>query len=686
MSNTIFSLAHEAAFVAYAGFAALVAFRGSRTWLGWLLFIAMATTAFWAQAAVAVAYHFAPIWLDPVSNGMRDAAWLGLCLGLMYPRAGHSLLWRGLLALAAILIAFQIGLSVSQSDAGIFAGVHIDAGLMRLATTLVGLLLLENIFRNSSRAEFWTLKHLFIGLLCTMTFQLLARVPEFLTHSQDPNMVVARPLVFLLALPLFVVSAVRLPNLQVRVHSSRSFVFYSATLIASGIMLQGVAIAAWYVRDYGGSNGTVLAVILLFAGAVAIAVALVSGTLRSRLRQFINENFFNLKYDYRVEWEKVIRSLSLNPEQGSAERVLRALCELLDSPGGALWIHRASWRQFLPAAKLGFSSDFVPIPETDPRLELFRDDKKAFLVLAETSEDDPVAALWRKDYASSWIVVPLRYRSTIVGLIVLAKPRASRKLGWEDESLIRLVGLQLGAYLVQEETAQSLADARQLQEFNKRFAFVVHDIKNTIGQLSLLVRNAAQFGHEQEFRDDMVVTLGNAVERLQELLKSLTQVGSQNVPAARTREAIDLITFLKEFTKEKTSLGQVVKLDTKYQMLALELADIASLRRVLEHVVSNAAEASGPAGPVEIVVSDLSDSVEIKVADHGPGMTEKFINEELFRPMRTTKDGGFGVGAFQARELMRDLGGDISVSSKIGEGTIVTLSLPRPEQWGIRTE
>jgi putative PEP-CTERM system histidine kinase len=410
---------------------------------------------------------------------------------------------------------------------------------------------------------------------------------------------------------------------------------------------------------------------------MAVAVALTSGSVRSRIRRFINENFFSLKYDYRLEWEKVIRSLSLNPEQASAERVLRTLCDLLDSHGGALWVHRASWRQFLPAAKLGFSADFVPIPEEDPRLEPFRSDDKAFIDLADAGDGSPAAALWRKDFASSWLVVPLRYRSMVVGLVVLAKTRAPKKLDWEDESLIRLVGLQLGAYLVQEETAQSLADARQLEEFNKRFAFIVHDIKNTIGQLSLLVQNAAQFGHEQEFRDDMVITLRNAVERLQQLLNSLTSVGNENVPGLRPVEVIDLVRFIKEFTKEKGNLGQAVILNTDYQSLDLKLMDVSSLRRVLEHVVTNAAEASRTGEHVEISVTADAKSAQIKVTDHGAGMTEKFINEELFRPMRTTKDGGFGIGAYQARELMRDLGGDILVSSKVGEGTSVTLSLPR---------
>ena len=684
MTPIAFTLAHEATFVAFGAFSLLVAVRGARSWLGALLFAAALATAVWAQTRVAILYGIAPVWLDPIANGLRDAAWLGLCLGLMYRRGGYTTLWRTLLIVTVALVVVQLTLDLSRFDAGVVAGIHVDGSLIRVAGTILGLVIVENIFRNASTAEFWSLKHLLIGLLCILAFQLVSRVPEFLTHSSDSNMTIASPLVYLLALPLFVVSSVRFPNLQLRVHSSRAFVFHTTTLIGAGVMLQGVAVAAWYVREYGGTNGTVLAVILLFGGAVAIAVALVSGGVRSRIRKFINENFFSLKYDYRLEWEKVIRALSLNPEQGTAERVLRTLCELLDSPGGALWIYRASWDQFLPAAKLGFTSAFVPIPETDPRINPFRDEDIAFLDLTDASRE-PAAKDWRHDFESAWIVVPLRYRSAIVGLAVLMKTRAPKKLDWEDESFVRLVALQLGGYIVQEETAHSLADARQLEEFNRRFAFVVHDIKNTIGQLSLLVRNAAQFGHEQEFRDDMAATLGNAVERLQQLLKSLTVVGAERVPGGRPLEAIELVGFLRQFTKEKTNLGQVVELTSNCQTLDLALVGVEDLRRVLEHVVSNAAEASGTGKPVEICVTAGAEFVEIKVTDHGSGMTEKFINEELFRPMRSTKDGGFGLGAYQARQLMRDLGGDILVASKVGVGTSVSLSLPRNQEKGIRS-
>src|SRR5437868_15313957 len=138
----------------------------------------------------------------------------------------------------------------------------------------------------------------------------------------------------------------------------------------------------------------------------------------------------------------------------------------------------------------------------------------------------------------------MRQRSTVAGFAILNQPRATKPLDWEDQSLLRLVAMQLAAYLVQEETAQSLADARQLEDFNKRFAFVVHDIKNTIGQLRLLVSNITKFGDVKEFRDDMVITLGNSVERLEGMLKSLTVVGGQRPTAGEVHQVIDLIEFI----------------------------------------------------------------------------------------------------------------------------------------------
>ncbi len=677
MTTPLLVWGHEVAFVAYAVFALIVAVRSSRTLLAALFLTFMLATAAWAQSFVAVYLGYAPVWLEGVMSTARDAVWLGIALALMQRHAKDTNYFRALTAVAALLVGLQVVLGMDDLMVGAFAGVQIDVTLVRVAMTILGFIVVENVMRNASRGELWALKHWAIGFSAVLAFQLLYRVPEFLTHRPDLSLAVANPIVYIVALPFFVVSSTRLPQLKVRVHSSRTFIFHSTTLIAVGIMLQGIALASWYVRTYGGSNGTALAVIVAFSGVAAIAAILVSSGARSRFRRFINENFFSLKYDYRVEWEKAIRELAASPGQDTPERVLRILCDLMDTSGGAIWLYRESWRQFIPVAKRGDTAVISPVPENDPRVEALRSRDEAFASFEEGAGDGGnLFSPWRRFVDNAWIVVPMRYRSAVAGFAILNRPRAPRTLDWEDQSLLRLVAMQLAAYLVQEETAQSLADARQLEDFNKRFAFVVHDIKNTIGQLRLLVSNITKFGDEKEFRDDMVITLGNSVERLEGMLKSLTVVGERRPVNGADYQVIDLTNFLEKFTKEKCSLGHTIVLNANLSNTSLVRTDFDILHRVLEHVVSNALEASAAGVAVTIDVSAGTGTLQIAVSDQGSGMTQQFISEELFRPLKTTKLGGFGIGSYQVRELMRDLDGDVTVESAVGQGTRVTLSMP----------
>ncbi|MBA2588382.1 MAG: PEP-CTERM system histidine kinase PrsK [Alphaproteobacteria bacterium] len=662
--------------IVYAVFSGMVASRGSRSRVSFFFLGATAATAVCAQLFVFTAYDLLPDdLLFNLAGVLRDSAWLVFSLTLMYPQMGQRNYWRAAAVAAAMLTVLQLFLYSTSLTFGNLAGVSIDITLVRVITTILSFVLIENVLRNAPRADFWALKHWAIGLSAMLVFQLIVRIPEFLTHTYNSSLVLADPLVTLIVLPLFVICSARLPQLQLRIHSSRTFVFHTATLIAVGVLLQGTAFAAWYVRSYGGTNGTALALTVAFGGIVGVVAALVSGAVRSRIRLMINKNFFNLKYDYRVEWERAIRGLTASPEKSAAERALRVLCNLLDTSGGAIWLYQESWRQFKLSGKLGASVSMPSLSEGDDRIELLREDDRPFVEFSGEENDKPLLA-FKSFVDDGWVVLPLRYRSTLVGFVVLNRPRVSRTLDWEDESLVRILAMQATAHLVQEETAQSLADARQLEDFNKRFAFVVHDIKNTIGQLSLLVRNIAQFGDQKEFRDDMVITLSNSVERLEAMLKGLTVVGTNNPAPGARFHVVDLNELFADFVAKKTDLGYLIALQMPTTPSPVN-TDSVALSRVLEHVVSNAFEASEPGAPVEIDLSVAGALFKIVVTDRGAGMTQQFIDEELFRPLRSTKRGGFGVGGYQIRELMRDLGGDVSVESVVGSGTRVILSLPR---------
>ncbi len=352
---------------------------------------------------------------------------------------------------------------------------------------------------------------------------------------------------------------------------------------------------------------------------------------------------------------------------------LRTLAELVDSPGGALWVWRDRWNRFMPVAHWCMDRELIPIAAGDPCLQPFSDENCSFLDLTALT-GQPSSSVWRERFPGGWLVVPLRYRSRLAGFALINRSRSERPLHWEDRSLISLVALQLAAYVVQQETAQALADARQLEQFNKRFAFILHDTKNAVGQLALLARNAEQFGHDEEFRKDMVATLKNSVEKLQALLASLTG-SAPAAPISATGGKVDISKLAATFVEDKRRLGLNLQADVTGPAF-VRLVDPNAFLGVLEHVVSNALEASPPNRPVMIRTGNTAGSVSLTIEDKGPGMSEQFIADELFRPLKSKKKAGFGIGTYQAREIMHDLGGDIGVRSKPGEGTAVFLMLP----------
>jgi signal transduction histidine kinase len=109
------------------------------------------------------------------------------------------------------------------------------------------------------------------------------------------------------------------------------------------------------------------------------------------------------------------------------------------------------------------------------------------------------------------------------------------------------------------------------------------------------------------------------------------------------------------------------------------LAAAEPLEQALRHLVQNALDASPPGVPVLLEVRSSGIRGEIAVVDAGEGMSPQFLRQDLFRPFVSTKENGFGVGACEARELIRGMGGRLEVESCEGVGSRFTISLPLAE-------
>ena len=274
----------------------------------------------------------------------------------------------------------------------------------------------------------------------------------------------------------------------------------------------------------------------------------------------------------------------------------------------------------------------------------------------------------------AWTGIPLIHDDRLVGLVLLASPDYRRPLDWEDFDLLRTAGGQAASTLAEAQGQEALAHAQRFEEFNRRFAFILHDVKNLVSQLSLLSRNAERHADNPDFRADMVATLKSSVGKMNELLARLSpqaQAQVQRIEPQELRPILSAAIAAKRRDHEIKLLGDAG---------LLVRADADALEQAVGHLLHNAVDASPSDQPITVRISTAGKDVVIAITDKGCGMDGEFIRNRLFQPFASTKEGGFGIGAFEARSLIHAMNGRIAVDSRPGRGTTFTIHLPAAER------
>jgi putative PEP-CTERM system histidine kinase len=277
---------------------------------------------------------------------------------------------------------------------------------------------------------------------------------------------------------------------------------------------------------------------------------------------------------------------------------------------------------------------------------------------------------WPFASCKAWLAVPLSHGREIVGFVVLDRSAHVVKPDWEAFDLLRAAGRQAASYLAEERSTKVLRDSELLTEYSKRFAFVVHDIKNLASQLNLIVSNAARHIGDPEFQRDMLRTVEDSVARMNNLLSQLKADAAPRPPRLLNPNLV-----VSAVTAEFADAPIPVVTHNESEACAVAI-DPERLRSALIHLVENAMDVSCPGDRVVISSHRFGAQVLIDVTDSGSGMDDAFIRDELFLPFRSTKSGGYGIGAFQTRELIRMAGGDLEVISQKGFGTTMRVILP----------
>jgi putative PEP-CTERM system histidine kinase len=648
-----------------------------------LLLAATVATAVWAAAGMGVALWESPAtWLvSHTADALRYATWFLFTYRLLRGEGtgrapGIALKPLPFWAVALVVVALAASLAIS---AGLpvmeILGAErqrVEFGL-RLGLAVFGLTLVEQLIRRADPEALWAIKPLCVALGGIFAFDLFLYADAMLFGRVEIDIWAARGVASAIVVPLIAIATARNTGWTVNLHLSRGVVVQSTTLLISGVFVLAVAGAGYFIRYFGGDWGRALQIELLFAALLFGVVVAWSGRFRSKLRVFVSKHFFSYRYDYRAEWLRFTRALSTEgTAQGIRERAIMALANLVESPSGMLWLKEE--RGYQPAARWNLPAVEAAEPERGP-LASFMERTGWIVDLRQASAEPAQYAgfsrpAWLDAIPDAWLLVPLSSGEDLLGFVLLTTPRASIEVDWEVRDLLNTASRQAASYLGQLRATEALLEARKFDAFNRMSAFVVHDLKNLVAQLSLMLRNAERHENNPEFRRDMLATVDNVVGRMNKLMLQL-RIGTTPIESPRP---VELGPVVRRVCAAKTSQAAPMELSLASGVVAVGHED--RLEHVIAHLVQNALDATDAGGRVSVRLGRDERYAVVEVVDTGVGMSPEFVRQRLFKPFETTKKQGMGIGVYESSQYVVGLGGQLLFDSTPGIGTRVSVLLP----------
>jgi putative PEP-CTERM system histidine kinase len=549
--------------------------------------------------------------------------------------------------------------------------------LIELLVSIGALMLLHNLYAGAAAALRPVLRWTGIALAGIFAYDLNLNALAYLA-GEVPALLGDLRGVFAGAMAALFALGTNAAGPRVQFSPSRAVTFRTLSLLLIGGYLAAMALVTKSLALIGGDMARASQGVFVAAAIVVAAIAWPSQRLRSWLRVSATKHLFQHRYDYREEWLRFTRTIGRSGTGNASleERAVKALADITESPAGLLLMPNEE-AQLELTARWNWPIIAVPAAAGDYALSGLLEQHNLIVAFDEVRRgvdhkgEQAHMPAWLIEAEDAWALVPLIHFDRLVGAIVLARPRNPRQLDWEDFDLLRVAGQQLASYLAEQAGQQALMDASRFDEFNRRMAFVMHDIKNLVSQLSLLAANAEKHSDNPAFRADMLVTLRNSADKLSALLARLGRYGSGQVAELAP---IELVALARDIAERFKGVHPVTL--TRDAPVSV-MGNREALEQALLHLVQNAIDASQGKLPVFLDVTSEGLHGAIDVVDSGAGMSPEFVRSGLFKPFVSSKPGGFGIGAFEARELVKAMGGRIAVESRLGLGTrfSVVLSL-----------
>jgi signal transduction histidine kinase len=448
----------------------------------------------------------------------------------------------------------------------------------------------------------------------------------------------------------------------------------SFALAALVVFLPGGAVLAVLARELGSDEPLLLA----FAGVALglIAVVLIPA-LQEALETRVQRAFFPERYDYRRRLRQVASDLAhvLN-EAELVKRLGDALTEILDVDTCHVFVRDERTRRLTlaypvtqPATVLAdhvaHSLDGLVAPTLASEIEAMA---------------DGAASQFRSE---GWeVAIPLRIKERLTGFVALGRNKDFRIFSGED--LQCLTEVAAGASVALENASLSrqlrrseivLERANRLSSLGMLAAGIAHEIRNPLVAvktfLDLLPQRLDDRDFLSHFRD---LSLGE-LRRVTDLIADLLALGKSKTAERRAVDVaptLEPVVRLMESTARKRQIDVAATFDPR---LPAVCADPDQLKQIVLNLLLNAIETSPAGGHVALDVRPALADVVLEVRDEGPGIPPEQL-ETIFHPFFTTKETGTGLGLTLVHQMVVEHGGEITVDTEVGRGSVFRVTLP----------
>lgn len=541
---------------------------------------------------------------------------------------------------------------------GLYFYISILAGL------IVSLVNFEVTLANASPDALWKIKYELLGLGTILAVLVFYFSQALLYRTLNMNYLQVRSFLYLVSAGLILY-----PRLSrggaVRIQVSRQVAFKSVVLFAVGVYLLMLGLLGEGMQHFGSFLPRTLTVSMSFLLGLALLLLLLSERVRREVKVAIHKNFYQHKHDYRTQWLRFTEQLSSSRSgEELLQRILMAYCDIFGMSGSALFLLEEEKQGYCQVDCYNFELPDQIISKDNSLMRFMAKRAWVVSVYEDNTEIDPGDVAFFNQNAVSFIV-PIFHGGQLEGFIVLGAPLNSKETYiYEDYDLMKTIARQASLAIMHHRLSEQVTHTREMEAIGNVATFVAHDLKNLVSNLSLIVENSARHIHKPEFQQDMLSSLDNTVVKMRKLINRLKNLGEQHVMAMHDVNLLDLAN-----KTARQFMGSSITVSGSSELVR---CDENEIQKVILNLLVNAIESSSPQSPVHVEVG-FSGAPYVKVSDSGCGMSSRYIRSELFKPFRTTKKLGLGIGLYQCRQIVSAHGGRIDVSSIEGSGSVFTV-------------